>query len=462
MREGYAAVGSEFADAATEVSDLVGDAQKATVKSMVEATNGLMSRDELKTAVNAIKDGISVLQGDAILAGIAGALQAAARMAPAVVTGVGACLIALGPHLPLIGAAAGALGAMIYIFKQTKDQDKNIKVAMLWMESVKDWLMLVAHKVDRSGAASTVVLFEGLKDALFKMSSDIESFSTKWRITKMICSASFEGDFVMAKTAVVDLKNALRDFLDEETQQRQELQLANISSTQFEINEKLATMDDQLSQIRALLQQQADAQAAAAAVAATSADKEIHFHRQVHPEEEEIYINIQQGAGVAGDVPFKLFVLVFESFFYAGDDMPLEQRRGLKIAIKKDKSNVVSKAEWVKFYRHWTGSNTNMEMYLNKIASDNPTLANQAKGKALEAIESAKSALASKGIESVDDAKTLLKGKAASALSFGKNMGANLLGVGSGAKKAESSNQPAEVRAADTTTAPPHTTATTS
>ena len=66
----------------------------------------------------------------------------------------------------------------------------------------------------------------------------------------MLSSTTFERDFNRVKTSVLELKDALRDFLDEETQQRQESKLAAISSLQVETNEKLESMDDLPEDIR--------------------------------------------------------------------------------------------------------------------------------------------------------------------------------------------------------------------
>ena len=179
----------------------------------------------------------------------------------------------------------------------------------------------------------------------------------------MLTSTTFQRDFTRAKETVLELKNALKDFLDQESQDNQEKCLENIESAQVESNEKLASMDDQLGQIKAMLQAQVDEKA-----------KEANASLQVEAEEEQIYENLKKAADVTGDVPFKRFVIAFEIFFYGGEDMPPEQRRGLKICIDKDGSNEVSKPEWIKFYRKWTAANINMEEFLNGVAAENPSV----------------------------------------------------------------------------------------
>lgn len=240
----------------------------------------------------------------------------------------------------------------------------------------------------------------------------MESWRSKWRVTKMLSSTTFERDFNRVKTSVLELKNALRDFLDEETQQRQELQLEAISSLQVDTNEKLASMDDQLVLIREMLaaQEEARLQQEAAAQEKRAQDSKTEVAEEV----ERIYLNIQRAAGVdAGSaVSFQHFVLIFETFFYAGGDMPSEQCRGLNIAVDRDRSKVVTKAAWVKFYKQWTEANIEIEVYLNKIAADNPTLLNATATKAKEISEqgvlAARMKLSEAGIETADDAKRVL------------------------------------------------------
>ena len=237
----------------------------------------------------------------------------------------------------------------------------------------------------------------------------MDAWKSRWRITKMLSSTTFDRDFTRVKTSVIELKTALRDYLDEETQQRQEHQLGEISTLQVETNEKLNSMDEQLVLIRAMLSaQEAARQKQEEEILAK---KENDAKTEVKEEVERIYQNIQRAAGVEGDAPvdFRNFVLIFETFFYAGCDMPSEQRRGLNIAVDRDQTKFVSKAAWIKFYHQWTESQIEIEAYLNKIAEENPTLlkATAIKAKALadKGMEVAKDKLAQVGIESTDDAK---------------------------------------------------------
>eukprot|EP00975_Prorocentrum_lima_P018609 3917075-Prorocentrum_lima.AAC.1 len=126
-------------------------------------------------------------------------------------------------------------GAMVLTFQMSKDDDKNVATVLLWSSSVKDWLLLVAGRVERSAAASTLKresdfsrqapLFEALQNQLLVMCEQMENHKQRGRITKMLLSTSFRRDFERAKTTVLELKATLRDFLDQESQDAQEAKL---------------------------------------------------------------------------------------------------------------------------------------------------------------------------------------------------------------------------------------------
>jgi len=404
---------------ATLVASIPED-QREAAGNMFNSCQDMLSTDQLNQAVDSITGSLEGIEGDAILVEVGGALQAVSEMAPEIMAAVGASLLAVGEHLPYIGVACGAIGAIAYTFRLSKDQDENVKTVQIWTASVKDWLLLVAVRIQKSGAESTIPLFEALQEALLKMSEQMYQRNRKWRISKMLTSTAFQRDFTRAKESVLELKNALRDYLDQEMQDKQEEYLGSIQECQIQTNEKLDSMQEQLSQIQSMLQVEAEKRAA-----------EANSDVQVKDQEEQIYSSMQQAAGVEGDVPFKRFVYVFESFFYGGDDMPPEQKRGLRILLDKDADHMVSKPIWIKFYRQWTSSNLNIEEYLNKIAEENPTMyaigidyGTKAKEKALEQME-----LAKKGAENIDkealqqaavEKGTELAGKAAG---FASNMG---------------------------------------
>lgn len=384
--------------------------QEAVLK-MITGAKECIPVSQLGAALTEIERVLPTSEGAAALIAVAAAIGTAAHMAPEIIGLIGEAVVALGEHLPYIGVVAGAIGALVYTFRLSTDQDNNVKTVTTWLLSVKDWLFLVATKVSNSSASSTIPLFEALQDAVLHISDQMDERNRKWRITKMLSSTQFERDFTSIKTAIIELKTALRDFLDEETQNRQEAVLANIAATQIDTNEKLASIDDQLGQIREMLKDQAEK--------ASKDEASKNTALQVREEEEAIYINIQRAAGVEADVAFSRFVSVFEAFFYNGSDMPPEQRRALKISILRDSGQTVSKASWVKFYRLWTSSGVNMEQYLVSIAEANPTAYQTGLKLSNVAISRAKDALAAQGIHNVDD----LKAKASERMSA---MGINL------------------------------------
>jgi hypothetical protein len=55
----------------------------------------------------------------------------------------------------------------------SKDYDDNVKNVSFWMASVRDWLMLVADKVNSSGAVSTLQLFEALQEAMLALTKQV-------------------------------------------------------------------------------------------------------------------------------------------------------------------------------------------------------------------------------------------------------------------------------------------------
>jgi hypothetical protein len=258
----------------------------------------------------------------------------------------------------------------------------------LWTSSITEWLLLVADKVGTSSAQSTMPLFEGLQEALLSLSKQISARDRKWRVSKMVTSTSFKRDFNRAKNIVLELKTALRDFVDQEAQDRQEKALADLEKMNITTTEKLSSMDDQLGAIMQKLNQiemndkgkdaLQDTQEEAANTEVAAVNEGGVGNVFVGEEEEAIFSNLQRIAGVTGDVPFARFVTAFETLFYDGDDIPPEQKRGLKILLDPSSVKVVSKPAWMKFYKKWTGSRMNIEEYLNKTAHNNPTALNQA------------------------------------------------------------------------------------
>jgi len=303
----------------------------------------------------------------AILASVGAAVTSAADVAPEVCAAVGAVLGGVAAHLPYISIAAGALGAIVVAFRMSKDDDANVATVLLWSSSVKDWLFLVAGRVERSAAESTAPLFKGLQDQLVLMCSQMEKHGKRGRLSKMMLSTSFRRDFERAKNSVLELKGALRDFLDQESQDAQEAKLAEIGDQQIRVNEQLETMDAQLGMIQQMLQAEAAAREEKEA-------KEAAMAVDINTSEEEaVFDKICKTAGVDGnEVPFKFFVTSFEAFFLKGVDMHPDVQRGLRISLDKDGSRKIYRVEFYKFWNAWKAADMPMEDYLLKLADEAP------------------------------------------------------------------------------------------
>ena len=296
---------------------------------------------------------------------------------------------------------------------------------MLWSASIKDWLILVAGRVSESGAKSTAPLFQGLQDAIGEMVVLIEQNRGRSRISKMLNTGNFTRIFEQAKSRVLELKNALRDYLDQEMQDAQEAKLKEITAATIETNEKLDCMNDQMAEIKAMLIAQAEANAeSAAAKANVSGDTDTAT-------EDALFGSIQEATGcVGGDVPFKKFCMAFETFMLKGADLPSEVKRGLKIAVDKENENAVSKLAFTKFFRQWQASELSMDDFLLKLADEAPpTLF--ASLSAAPSFASNFAAAQSAGIFSklkLGDATALASQKAAEARAAASNMAASAMG----------------------------------
>jgi hypothetical protein len=359
---------------------------KAQAIAMFDKCEGSMSESQISEAAEQVAKELSSLDlpGPSSLACIGSALSSAAQMAPEVTDAVTEALMAIAPHLPLIGIGCALLGGLLVALKQSKENDKNVSTVLLWSASVKDWLLLIAGRIDSSGAESTLPLFEGLKDSLEQMMGQVTKHQKRWRMSKMLSAGTFATEFDRAKNSVLELKNALRDFLDQEMQDAQEAKLQEIASASLDQNAKLDSMESQMAELKTIML----AQNAEKADADKMTDISV---------EEDLWKTIQSVAGVEGpEVPFKHFALAFESVFLKGGDMPAEEKRGLKIAIDKDGDGKVGKAEWVKLYRKWQESAVVMDDFLLKLADDAPpTMYAQATGHTKVAMEKGAEGLAS-------------------------------------------------------------------
>lgn len=402
IQEASEEVASAGRDAATRLVDLVPEPQKEQASQVLEQVQAKLTTEQLSAAADIVGDGLAKLPAGAVLASLGAALAQCSDMAPDVVDAVGSALMFAGKHLGPITAAAGFLGALVYTFQLSKDQDKNVKTVKLWSASVRDWLVLVAGLVERSAAESTLPLFEGLRNEMESMFNQVDKHQKKWRLSKMFSSASFQRDFERAKTSVLELKTALRDFLDQEAQALQERQLAVIADANIDVAHKLETMEDQLADIRAMLKAQREGTATTTTTTQSGA-------ATIMDEEEQIYCSIQAATGLPGPVKFKDFVVAFECFFFSAKDMGNELKRacccdtsgdssiagGLRYAIDRDckvrrfvaafltarAQGTVTKLDWVKFFRQWKDSEMPMEAYVVKLSQEAPlTLGAQVAG----------------------------------------------------------------------------------
>jgi hypothetical protein len=434
-----AAINHALSDTYAEIENIGDQAQRRHARSLVDAVQHQIQPQQIYQSIRNLKDALPTLHGHAIVVTFAAQLQSAAQMAPAVVSSVSVVMISIAAHLPYIGVAAAAIAGILHTFKLSKDQDENIQTVSLWMASINDWLMLIASRVDQSRVTSTLPLFEGLQDALVNLSSRIETQSSKWRLSKMLTSLTFENDFNRAKSAVLELKAALRDLLDEESKQKQEEQLVNLVSFHLELTDKVSSIGEELAQIRTLLQNQtssntnhSDSPTHISAAAPTS--QTLWTLNQSWSEEENVFEYLKATSGGRTEqmpsdcIPITHFITVCEVIFLEGKDMPSEQRRGLKISLDRESTGFVSKIAFIKFYQQWLHSQLSIQEYLNKIAEENASLLQkglilrQAVGQKAtqlitDVIVTGKLSLQQKGIENFDDAKAAMKQKAKNFLS---------------------------------------------
>lgn len=402
-------------DAAKAILDAVPDEAKEEAAKLVSNVENVLTSQQMREASSVIIENLKNAPGatSTVCTCIGGAFTQVAECAPDVTQAVSDALIAIGPALGPISIACGVLGVMMNMFVAAKENDKNVKTVALWSASVKDWLLLVTTRVHASGFESTLPLFQGLQEEMECLFKHIKKQHDRSFCVKMLTSGGFKRDFERTTARVKDLKEALRDFLDQEQQDAHEKALADVQSAQLEVADKLNTMDEQLGAIREMLAaQQAAADAAAKEKAASDATQ------KAIDEDSAVYAQIQQLAGAGateGDVKFKYFVCAFELFFYDNNDLTDPQRRGLKIAIDRDNNGAVNKPEFIKFFRSWKASAMPMQDYIAKIEEEAPpTLYAELKGAATG--ETAQKALAT----ATDAAQ---KGAKAASAAIGKGMG---------------------------------------
>lgn len=420
-----------------EFLSLIPESVKAEATEVVQQLSDKLTAEQMQSAVSTLSADLEAMGdlaasgGASVLAAVGGALAQAGEMAPDIIESVTAALgsvaAAIGPALGPIGISVGLLGALVHTFLRSKDNDKNVSTVSLWAASVKDWLLMVTSRVEKSAFSSTLPLFEGLQVAIKNMFGQIDKHNHKWRISKMASSSTFKREFDRAKTSVLELKSALHAFLDQEMQDAQEKKLAEVADSTIEVAAKLVTMDAQLSEIRELL------------VAANQKDP----NAAQLDEESLIYAQLQQAADRTGDLPFKLFVPTFEMFFFDNNDLDKAQTRALKICLDKENTGKVDKPHFIKFFRAWKESGIHMEAYMQKLADEAPrtlfaeglAVAGKVSEAASEKVEAAAKGAATAAKEAATAATEAASAKAEAAKEGLKSIGGNLFGKKSPAKE---------------------------
>ena len=196
------------------IGELLGDVPEesaATINELFEKASAAMSPEAVAKAAEEVTGAIaSGVVGDGLLATAGAAINTAAEQAPEIIEAMAVVLLGVASHLPFVAGAAGILGGVVAAFQQSKHDDKNVATVTVWSASIKDWLILVAGRVGRSGADSTAPLFKALHEQLKVLVSLIEGRKTKSRLSKMLTGAMFGQDFEYCKNAVKDLKLHLK------------------------------------------------------------------------------------------------------------------------------------------------------------------------------------------------------------------------------------------------------------
>lgn len=394
---------------------------------MFEKCGEHMTSEEMKGAVDVV--GVAIAEageiGGVMLVTVGSALNECADMAPAVIAVVSDSLIVIGPHLPVIGIAAGALGCLANTYQASKKDDQFVATFVIWCGGVKDWLILVAGRVSTSGGENTLAMFEALKDKLIELKDLLDEQTKRHRITKMLTSGTFNKQFDACKTFVLDLKSALKDYLDQEACDKQEAMLESVVASNIRVEEKLDGMSDDMTAIKAMLEKQAADKAAEDA------------NKLTGTEEEMIYAQIQDSVGVerTASISFKNLVMAFQTFFCGNKKLPPEVKRGLKISIDEEDTGIVTKLQWIGFYRAWQQSEQKGDMfeYLLVVADNAPPtlfgIASDASNRASRLMGSGTFKLSDK--YSISAAKDAAKDAANAAASLGSSMmssGMSMLG----------------------------------
>mmetsp|Transcript_71793 Transcript_71793/g.203213 ORF Transcript_71793/g.203213 Transcript_71793/m.203213 type:complete len:408 (+) Transcript_71793:213-1436(+) len=247
-----------YSTAAMKVAvDAVPDDLKEKVGELVDQVGEKLSPEQAAKVLGSVVGFATKLTGNALLCQIGGTItETVGDTAAEVLEVVVSVLGGVAAHLPYISMAAGILGGIYEAFRQSKLEDENVRNCLLWCRSIVDWLMLVANRVDKSGAESSVALFQELQKAMQSLKSACIGFQNHWRITKMVVGATFHEKLEIAKNTVRDLKGALRDYLDAEATAKQDSMLGGINEAAVKNSEKLDHVDAQLEELKQMMSQQ--------------------------------------------------------------------------------------------------------------------------------------------------------------------------------------------------------------
>ena len=105
---------------------------QATAVDMFAKCEGAMSEIQIQEAADQVLGELEGLEPHGALACVGSALTACSEMTPAVSEAVTNALMAVGPHLPLIGIGCACLGGLVMALRQSKENDKNVETVVLW------------------------------------------------------------------------------------------------------------------------------------------------------------------------------------------------------------------------------------------------------------------------------------------------------------------------------------------
>ena len=191
-------------------------------------------------------------------------------------------------------------------------------------------------------------------------------------VTKMLTTATFNKQFQSVKTKVSDLKAALKDYLDQEAQDKQEAMLTDIQASNLRVEEKVGAMSDDISQIKEMF--------AASLAANEKSDTEKAMDAS---EEERLYAMMQSNVMVKSDeaISFKHLVMNIQTLLFQNQKLPPEMQRGLKISADEENTGKVTKLQFIGFYRSWQESGKSVDEFLLSVADANPTYIRHSHGR---------------------------------------------------------------------------------